>query len=101
MATSLTCALQSTGKTRCHGSKELAVNSPIVIHPPVTAGEENLPHSSASRSSVEERFKVHDTPTRADPLHKTMELPKPLTPQEAKTFNRLFGRGGGGRIIKP
>ena len=37
-------------------------------------------------------FKVHDTPTRNDPNHKTIELPKPVTPEDAKDFNKVFGR---------
>jgi len=51
-----------------------------------------IPVSTASRSQVETVFTVHDTPTRNDPHHKTVELPKPVTPQVAADFNRLFGR---------
>jgi hypothetical protein len=60
----------------------------------VTAGECGTPHSSASRSQVETEFAVHDTPTRRDPLHRTVELPKPVTDDAAIRFNRLFGRSG-------
>jgi hypothetical protein len=35
---------------------------------------------------------VHDTPTRADPLHRTVELPKPVTAEVAALFNQIFGR---------
>ena len=56
----------------------------------VTAG--NSSGSSASRERIEEHFRVHDTPTRADPLHRTVELPKPVTPAVATLFNDLFGR---------
>jgi hypothetical protein len=31
-------------------------------------------------------------PTRNDPLHRTVELPKPLTQQAVDLFNRVFGR---------
>jgi len=48
--------------------------------------------SRAVRSEVEKFFKVHDTPTVKDPLHRTIELPKPVTKQVADAFNRLFGR---------
>jgi hypothetical protein len=59
----------------------------------VTAGEAGAPASEAARGSVEKHFPVHDTPTRKDPLHRTLELPKPVTPEVAELFNRLFGRG--------
>ena len=58
----------------------------------VTAGVPRGPASSAPRKAVEEHFRVHDTPTRADPLHCTVELPKPVTQKTADLFNRLFGR---------
>lgn len=58
----------------------------------VTAGPERRPHSRAPREAVEREFRVHDTPTRHDPLHRTVELPKPVTEGVARRFNRLFGR---------
>ena len=58
----------------------------------VTAGIEVRPHVQASRRLVEELFPVHDTPTRTDRQHRTIELPKPVTADEAERFNRLFGR---------
>ena len=58
----------------------------------VTAGTPNVPAASAPRKVVERNFHVHDTPTRADPLHRTVELPKPVTQEAADQFNRLFGR---------
>jgi hypothetical protein len=60
----------------------------------VSAGVSRGPASEALRSDVERHFRIHDTPTRADPLHRTVELPKPVTPEVAEQFNRLFGRGG-------
>lgn len=48
--------------------------------------------SEASRSAVEAQFVVHNTPTASDPLHHTVELPKPVTRQIADWFNKLFGR---------
>jgi len=35
-------------------------------------------------------FRVHRTPTALDPFHVTIELPKPVTEEIAKKFNRLF-----------
>jgi hypothetical protein len=58
----------------------------------VTAGTPIGPASSATRDAVEEHFKVYDTPTRADALHRTVELPKPVTPGAADLFNQVFGR---------
>lgn len=48
------------------------------------------PHRQAARSEVEKHLRVHDTPTRSDPLHRTVELPKPVTAEAAQLFNRLF-----------
>jgi hypothetical protein len=59
----------------------------------VTARETTAPSGMAARSDVESHFRVHDTPSRRDPLHRTVELPKPVTPEVADLFNRLFGRG--------
>ena len=58
----------------------------------VTAAPETRPHAQAVREAVEREFRVHDTPTRSDPLHRTVELPKPVTAEVARRFNRLFGR---------
>jgi hypothetical protein len=58
----------------------------------LTAGVPRGPAGEAFRSEVEKHFRVHDTPSRADPLHRTVELPKPVTPEAADVFNRLFGR---------
>jgi hypothetical protein len=46
--------------------------------------------SQAARSEVDKVFKVHNAPTKADPLHRTIELPKPVTNKVAKAFNWLF-----------
>ena len=59
----------------------------------VTAGTPIGPASAAARSTLEEHFPVHETPTRADPWHRTVELPKPVTQDVADLFNQLFGRG--------
>jgi hypothetical protein len=58
----------------------------------VTAGECKGAFSAATRSQIEAHFRVHDTPTRRDLLHRTVELPKPVTAETADLFNRLFGR---------
>ena len=49
----------------------------------------NRPHSRAPRAEVEMHFIVHRT---GGPTHRTIELPKPVTPAVADLFNRLFGR---------
>jgi hypothetical protein len=59
----------------------------------VTARDTEAPAGRALRSDVEQHFRVHDTPSRRDTLHRTVELPKPVTPEVADLFNRLFGRG--------
>lgn len=56
----------------------------------VTARLPKLPAPSAPRSEIEKYFRVHHT--GRDPLHRTVELPKPVTPEVAELFNRLFGR---------
>jgi hypothetical protein len=48
--------------------------------------------STADRDAIERHFPAHDTPTRNDPLHRTIELPKPVSEEVADTFNRIFGR---------
>lgn len=58
----------------------------------VTAGTSRGPASSAPRQIVEQHFPVHNTKSDADPLHRTVELPKPITQQTADLFNQLFGR---------
>jgi hypothetical protein len=64
------------------------------IHGVSTSAKENpaILSSSADRSSVEKHFRVHDTPTKKDPFHRTVELPKPVTKDVADIFNKLFGR---------
>lgn len=57
-----------------------------------TAGEPRGPASKALRAVVEELFGVVNTPTRSDPLHRTIELPKPVTDRVAQLFNQVFGR---------
>jgi hypothetical protein len=59
----------------------------------VTARATDAPAGRAPRSAVEPHFPVHDTPSRRDPLHRTVELPVPVTDAVADLFNRLFGRG--------
>ena len=58
----------------------------------VTAGDPEIEWSEALRSHVEAVFRVHETKSGRDPLHRTIELPKPVTPDVADKFNRLFGR---------
>jgi hypothetical protein len=73
-----------------------AEESNIGIHGVWVSAAEPSPNeevSNATRIDVEKIFRVHETPTRSDPLHRTVELPKPITPEVAEQFNRLFGRG--------
>jgi hypothetical protein len=56
----------------------------------VTAQTPRRPAPSALRSIVTRHFPVHNT--GVDPLHRTIELPKPVTQEVADLFNRLFGR---------
>ena len=58
----------------------------------VSARDTSAPCDSAPRAVVQTAFPVHDTPSRRDPLHRTVELPVPVTPEVAERFNRLFGR---------
>jgi len=75
------------------GRKAAEAEKQIGIHGvSTTAGVPTGEASKASRDIVEAKFKVHDTPTRNDPLHKTVELPKPVTKEDADTFNDMFGR---------
>lgn len=49
--------------------------------------------SIASRTDIENAgFTLHHTPSRRNPDHYTLELPKPVTSQVARVFNQLFGR---------
>jgi len=49
--------------------------------------------STATRQQVERAgFPVVHTPTRRDPDHHTVVLPKPVTPADAQRFNDVFGR---------
>ncbi len=49
--------------------------------------------STATRAALEKvGFGVHNTPTRNDPLHHTIEPPKPVTAEIARLFNLAFGR---------
>jgi hypothetical protein len=56
----------------------------------VTARTPRWPAPVAKRSDVEKHFFVHNT--GSDPMHRTVELPKPVTQEVADLFNRLFGR---------
>jgi hypothetical protein len=59
----------------------------------VTGRATSAPGARAQRADVEKFFRVHDTPSRRDKLHRTVELPKPVTAEVADQFNQLFGRG--------
>ena len=61
----------------------------------VTARNSTAPARSRLRSEVEQVFRVHDTPTRRDPFHRTVELPKPVTEDVSRRFNELFGNESG------
>ncbi len=75
------------------GRKAIEAEKVLGIHGvSVTAGTPIGPASAAARIVVEESFRVHDTPTRADRLHRTIELPNPVTDEVADAFNDAFGR---------
>jgi hypothetical protein len=75
-------------------SQSAAAEAILGIHGvSVTARETDAPAGRANRGAVASVFPIHDTPTRRDPLHRTVQLPKPVTPEVAAEFNRLFGRG--------
>jgi hypothetical protein len=75
------------------GRKAAEAEGVIGVHGvSVTARAAEGSTSAASRDAVEQVFRVHDTPTVRDPLHRTVELPKPVTQAVADAFNRLFGR---------
>ncbi|MEM7348726.1 MAG: hypothetical protein AAF485_31230, partial [Chloroflexota bacterium] len=79
--------------TRLNRKAQEAEDSNIGIHG-VSGSKTRSPGcSSASCSDLEAAgFKVHQTPTRRDPNHVTIELPKPVTKDDAKRFNDAFGR---------
>jgi hypothetical protein len=56
----------------------------------VTARASKAPARTRLRAEVEREFPVHDTPSRRDPHHRTVELPKPVTDEVATRFNELF-----------
>jgi hypothetical protein len=58
-----------------------------------TARESSAPARRQKRSEVERVFQVHDTPSRRDSLHRTIELPKPVTREVTEQFNDLFRDG--------
>jgi hypothetical protein len=48
---------------------------------------------SATRTALERAgFEVRHTPTRNDPNHHTVQLPKPVTEEIADRLNQVFGR---------
>src|SRR5262249_7586935 len=49
------------------------------------------PHQSLPRSTVEANFPVHNTPMAHDPLHRTVELPHPVSTQVASNWNKIWG----------
>jgi len=58
-----------------------------------TKPPEGTPCSVASCAGLEARgFRVEPTPTRNDPGHHTVLLPKPVTKDVANDFNQAFGR---------
>lgn len=49
--------------------------------------------STATKQEIEDAgFSLRYTPTRNDPMHHTLELPKPVDSTVARLFNTLFGR---------
>ena len=75
------------------GRKAAEAQQGIGIHGvSVTTGACDTDHSVAPLALIEAHFRVHRTPNGRDPLHYTIELPKPVSAEIASLFNRLFGR---------
>lgn len=75
------------------GRKAAEAEGMIGIHGvSVSEIQPQISSSVAPRKDVERHFRVYDTPTRNDPLHRTVELPKPVTNEVAERFNSIFGR---------
>lgn len=64
----------------------------VSIHGVSASADPRAGASKALRNLIERHFRVHNTPTRANPLHRTIELPNPVTREVAELFNRIFGR---------
>jgi hypothetical protein len=58
----------------------------------VSGTKPTIDYSTANKHELSQHFPVHETPTRSDPLHHTVELPNPVTREDAALFNELFGR---------
>jgi hypothetical protein len=58
----------------------------VTASPPDRDGYRQL-----ERDMVEQHSRVHDTPMPDDPLHRTAELPKPITKDIVDQWNRLWG----------
>jgi hypothetical protein len=49
-------------------------------------------HSTLPRSTVEKAFPVHNTPIPGgDQLHRTVELPNPITQEIKEAWNKIWG----------
>jgi hypothetical protein len=44
----------------------------------------------ATIQEIQQQFEVQATPTRSDPTHHTVVLPKPVTPADATKVNNIF-----------
>lgn len=79
--------------TRLNRKAQEAEASNINIHG-VSASRTKVGECSAATCADLEKagFRVHKTRTRNDANHVTIELPKPVTKQDADRFNYAFGR---------
>jgi len=76
------------------GSHSWGIQSSIYHYDSLNGNVISEGFSSKSESFIYEAagFKVKPTPTRRDPNHVTIELPKPVTKEVADKFNNTFGR---------
>ncbi len=60
---------------------------------PTFPGRAISPVWHARRSTIDAvpGFRVHDTPLREDPFHRTVEIPNPVTREVADQWNAIFG----------
>jgi hypothetical protein len=80
--------------TRLHKKATEAAEGKVGIHG-VSANTTRPDHacSGATCGQLEAAgFRVRDTPSNHDPNHKTIEMPNPVTPDDAKRFNTTMGR---------
>ncbi len=85
---------ESATRLERHAEESLANPLEKVHGVSVTAGapDPTRAHQSLPRSTVEAHFPVHNTPIPGvDPLHRTVELPHPVSKTIASNWNKIWG----------